>query len=232
MKIILILKYSFFILGLGMLTSAGLLYQNTQQFLYDAYLAKGIVVSFEESSTTSGVTFHPVVQYEDTKGRNIEFISSSGSNPPTYVQGEEVEVLYVPGPQREAQINHFFSLWGAVLILAGLGATFFLAGSGMMVYKVMKDRNTEYLKLNGMPVNAQFISVELNDALEVNGKHPFRIQAMWQDPNTKQVHHFNSDYIWFDPSRYVREHVTVMIDQSNPKKYHMDLTFLPSQIPE
>ena len=39
---------------------------------------------------------------------------------------------------------------------------------------------------------------------------------------------FHSENLWFDPTRFVkRKQVTVLLDPNNPKRYHMDTSFLP-----
>jgi hypothetical protein len=48
------------------------------------------------------------------------------------------------------------------------------------------------------------------------------------DPATHRVDVFQSEDIWFDPTRYIsRRHITVLIDNANLKHYHVDLSFLP-----
>ena len=39
---------------------------------------------------------------------------------------------------------------------------------------------------------------------------------------------FHSENLWFDPSSFMkRRKVTVLLDPNNPKRYYMDVTFLP-----
>ena len=230
MNILSLLKYLLVVGGLAMLTGAGLLYQNAQHFLYQAYKTQGQVVAFEQNTLGGSVSYRPVVSYQDANGNAHQFTSSVGDNPPAYLIGENVELLYVPGNKPNAKLNHFYALWGNVVLSVSFGAVFFLAGLAITAYLFFKSRNLEYLKRHGTPVNAQFIAVEMDEKLEINGRHPFRIQAMWQDPNTKEVFHFNSDNIWFDPSLYTKEKLTVLIDSENPRKYYMDVSFLPKKL--
>ncbi|MNC77488.1 hypothetical protein D3C75_1294550 [compost metagenome] len=54
------------------------------------------------------------------------------------------------------------------------------------------------------------------------------IRSQWLNPRTSEVHLFESDNIWFDPSDYLKdESISVFIDKKNPKKYHVDISFLP-----
>ncbi|MBA1275750.1 hypothetical protein [Stutzerimonas azotifigens] len=85
------------------------------------------------------------------------------------------------------------------------------------------------MAVSGQPVEAEILEVRLNPSLVVNGRSPWKIVAQWQNPETQKLHIFNSDNIWFDPSRFVSElnQVRVFIDRQNPKRYSMDTGFLP-----
>jgi hypothetical protein len=117
MKTISILKYTFISIGLGMLIGAFFLFTNTQGFLKNALTAKGEVVKLVRSRSSDSYVYTPVVEFITQGGLTIEFISSSGSNPPSYTNGEIVEVLYQEQSPEQAKINGFFSLWGIPTIL-------------------------------------------------------------------------------------------------------------------
>jgi hypothetical protein len=64
--------------------------------------------------------------------------------------------------------------------------------------------------------------------LSVNDRHPFQIVTQWQNPSTSEIHVFESDNIWYDPSEFItNQRITVYIEKENPKKYWVDLSFLP-----
>ena len=70
--------------------------------------------------------------------------------------------------------------------------------------------------------------VDRNTSVEINGKNPWRITSQWLDPNSNTMRIFHSENLWFDPTRFVkRKQVTVLLDPNNPKRYHMDTSFLP-----
>ena len=222
-------KYLFIVSGLLILAGAAVLFQNTQQFIRLAHPVQGTVTAYEEYSFGGSTHYRPVVSYTDKQGQSLQFVAPNGDNPPAYLIGQSVEVIYVPGAEQQPRINKFSNLWSSAVLMAVVGMLSLAIGFGMLVYQYLKHKGFEYLKQNGTPVNAQFIAVEINEKLEINGQHPFRIQAMWQDPNSKQVYHFNSNDIWFDPSNYTKENLTVLIDSSNPHKYYMDTSFLPKK---
>jgi hypothetical protein len=228
MKVIATVKYVFTLVGVGMLVGAFLTYRSTNSFLEEAAKAEGTVVELVQSRSSNSTTYKPTVQFTDQNGRAIEFVSSSGSNPPSYSKGEKVEVLYLPTDPQNAKIRGFFSLWGLSVILGLLGGVFFLIGICIMLADTLKEDNYEYLKKTGTPIDTDYQNVELNTAFSINDTHPFRVLTQWQNPLTLEIHIFKSDNLWFDPSSYIRsKKITVFIEKDNPKKYYVDLSFLP-----
>lgn len=226
MKSVRILKYVLALIGIGMLTGAFFIYRNTAAFTASAAKAEGTVIDLQRSRSSD--TYRPVVRFATSSGQPIEFVSSSGSNPPSYARGERVEVLYHPDDPNAAKINGWFSLWGGATILGGMGLLFFAIGGGIIVAGNRKQRQTEYLRAHGSRIETQYQNVERNTALSVNGRHPFRILTQWQNPATAEVHVFASDDLWFDPTNHIKtKTITVFIERGNPKKYHVDLSFLP-----
>lgn len=228
MKVIAIIKYLFTLIGIAMLVGAFFLYRNTTAFLAEAAKADGLVVDLVRSQSSDSTTYRPVVRFMSSSGEEIEFVSSTGSNPPSYSRGEKVEVLYLPAKPEKARINGFFSLWGATVILGVLGGVFSSVGIGIFLAGALTGRRDEYLRKHGTAIETQFQGVERNEAVTVNGRHPFRVATQWQNPATSEVHVFHSNNLWFDPSSYITDHpITVFIERNNPKKYYVDLSFLP-----
>jgi hypothetical protein len=228
MKISRIIKYLFTAIGLGMLIGSFFLYQNTAGFIENASIAQGIVVNLEPSRSSDSTTYRPVVQFTTQTGEKIEFASAASSNPPAYSKGEHVEVLYLAAKPQEARINGYFSLWGGATIVGALGGIFFLVGAGIIVASLLKNRSDIYLKQNGVPIQTKYQSTEINSSLKVNGRSPFRIITQWQNPATSRLHIFKSDNLWFNPEDYIKkDSITVFIKKRNPKKYYVDLSFLP-----
>lgn len=228
MKTITIIKYVFLLVGLGMLAGSVALLQHTRAFIARAARADGVVTELVARHSNDSDTWAPVVRFTPGGGEPVEFTSSSSSNPPSYHRGENVVVLYDPAQPQRARIDGFFSLWGAPLILGVLGTVFSGIGSGIMLFGRVSRRRDEELMLNGRPIQAEFQAVEQNTSLTVNGRHPWRVTAQWQDPATTMVHVFHSHNLWYDPTGYIdRKQIMVFVDTANPKKYHVDLSFLP-----
>lgn len=238
MKTLKVVKYLITVMGLGSLAVSLFFYNSTSTFLKDAARAEGTVVELNrtESKTKSSdglryetsVSYKPVVNFVTAKGEKIELVSIMGSNPPMYHKGQKVEVLYLPAEPHKAEINDFFSLWGIPVMFGVVGGVFFLVGGGMMLSSSLKARSDQYLRKHGMSIKTEFQRVVMDTSLTVNGRHPFRILTQWQNPSTSAMHIFQSNNLWYDPTSHIKDRqITVFIERNNPKKYFIDLSFLP-----
>lgn len=229
MKVLAILKYAATLAGIAMLVGTFQIYKSTSSFVAEATRAEGTVIDLVRSRSSSswGNTYAPTVQFISQNGQTIEFVSSTGTNPPSYSKGQKVEVLYRPTEPQNAEINGFFSLWGSAILVGGTGGVLFLVGSGIILAGLLKGRKSALLRKNGTPIETEFLSVEHDTAWSVNGKHPFTVLTQWRDPSTSELHVFKSHNLWFDPSSHLKSRkVTVFIAKGNPREYVVDLSFL------
>jgi hypothetical protein len=221
-------KYMFTLLGMAMLLGALFCYYNTSRFLTSAIVTEGMVVGFQELRGESSSTYKPIVVFMTEDEETVKFTSSVGSGRPSYSKGDDVKVLYLSSDPQGAKLDGFFDLWGGVVILATVGSPFFLTGFLMLAFGRLKQRKRTSLRQAGMAVQARFQSVEVNYSLSVNGRNPYVICCQWLNPETQEVHMFESDNLWFNPSDHIRaDSLTVFIEPGNPRKYHVDLSFLP-----
>ncbi|TPQ23747.1 DUF3592 domain-containing protein [Streptomyces sporangiiformans] len=118
-------------------------------FLADAESARGTVVALEWRNDHDGASrkkrendkpaAYPVVEFTSADGTPRTFRSSTGSNPPSYKEGERVEVLYRADSPEDARIKGFASLWLLPLIFGGIGLV--IAGIGTAVAMAMRGRS-------------------------------------------------------------------------------------------
>jgi hypothetical protein len=207
--------------------------RDTQSFVAKAATAEGQVVSLEyrydsSRSSGSGGAYYPVVKYKTATGEEHTFHSNAGSSPPSYRVGEAVGVLYDPKNPFDARIDGFFSLWLLAIIFGALGCVFSLLGLGGLIVPRFWARQAHDLKLHGTTLETEFQDVELNGSFQVNGRSPWRIVSRWLDPARDELHLFESENLWFDPAPFITsKRITVFIDPNNPKRYSMDVSFLP-----
>lgn len=227
------LSVLFGVIGLGLLAGAIALALNTRSFISTAKRAQGSVIELIEKRDSDGsVTYKPVVAFTADSGASVNFTSSFSSNPPAYDVGEGVEVLYAPDNPNKARIRGFGSLWLGPTILGGIGAVFASIGFGILIASRLNKKKQDWLMAYGTEIQAEFQSVERNTSLKVNGRSPWRIVAQWQNPETGQLHVFNSENVWFDPTKHVTtKQLKVLLDPKNSKRYHVDISFLPQLAP-
>jgi len=224
MRGIRIFKWTFLVIGLALATVAVLIVMNTRKFIARAESARGTVV--EMAGDRDG--YAPVVKFRTAKGRERSFEEAGRSNPPSYAVGERVQVLYDPKHPDDARIDSFSDLWALPMILGGMGVLFAGIGGGVMLFGMSGRRRKEYLLAYGTAIETELQGVERNGALEFNGKNPWRVATQWLNPDTNKLRIFYSENLWFDPSRFVtQKRVTVLLDPKNPKRYYMDISFVP-----
>jgi hypothetical protein len=118
-------------------------------YLTDAKRARGTVVALEwrddaisssrKSRQDDRPAAYPVVEFTTADGTWRTFRSSTGSNPPSYEEGERVEVLYRADSPEDAQINGFASLWLLPLVFGGIGLLFAGIGTAVATVKVRRS---------------------------------------------------------------------------------------------
>ncbi|MFC3816467.1 hypothetical protein [Lysobacter sp. GCM10012299] len=142
--------------------------------------------------------------------------------------------------------NHPVSTFASTALLffgSGLAATLLLAarplesligiaiaviGLSIMLWRWWRKSLAVRLMQDGRRVDALVRGVQVSKVFQVNGRSPYRIEALWLDPDTQEIHTFKSWYLWFDPTVFiVRDHVAVYLDPQRNGRYYMDLSFLP-----
>ncbi|MFY8149290.1 MAG: DUF3592 domain-containing protein [Prochlorococcaceae cyanobacterium] len=223
-----VLKIVFTLAGIAMLSGTFFLARNTMNFLAQASRTHATVVDLVASRSSDSITYAPSVQFTSLNGEPVQFVSSTSSNPPGYAVGQKVEVLYRPASPRDAEINAFFPLWGGATIMGGLGVIFAGTGIGITLAPWLSRRGEEKIRQNAVVIETDFQTVQLNTFLTVNGRNPFQILTQWLDPATGKLHVFKSKNLWFDPSPYIPDQkIKVSLREGKPKKYHVDVSYLP-----
>jgi Protein of unknown function (DUF3592) len=230
MKLLWIFGGVFLIVGLGMLTGGFFIWRAHADFAAHAVSADGEVTDLAyRSSSKSGGTYSPVVQFTTPDGKIVHMTGSTGSSSPSYARGDHVRVLYDRANPERAQIDSFMEQWFGTLILGGMGLVFSLVGGGIVGAQVRQRKVRGWLAQNGMRVQAKFDGVGVDTSLSVNGRNPWRLSCQWQHPLTKKVYFFRSDPIWFDPTPFVdRQQLDVLVNMDEPKQYQVDTSFFPT----
>jgi hypothetical protein len=126
-----ILSGLFISMGATLLVLAGWMLAKKRAFVRDSVTAPGDVVALVNIWDGQEVSHFPKVLFRTESGREVTFQSETGNNPPARRVGEKVRVRYRPDQPQSAEIDSFFSLWGAALLFGLLGGAFTLVGLGM-----------------------------------------------------------------------------------------------------
>lgn len=228
MKTLSIIKYSFALIGASLLATAVYMHLNVQDFLQQSIKIQAEVIGHATHKSEGTTMYTPVIRYVARDGQSYEYTSSVSSSSPSYNVGEKVDIFYRESDPQNPKIDSFLQLYFAELIIAIFGAIFFLIGSVIIFAGISSKKKREYLLMHGQLIHAKLQEVGLNTSLSVNGRNPYLILGQWLDPATNQMHIFESDNIWFDPQEFIKtDTIPVYIAPGNPKKYWMDISFLP-----
>lgn len=92
--------------------------------------AEGSVTEIEEYRVASGKRmYRPHVGFIDAAGQRRTFVSSLGSNPPSYAKGDRVAIIYDPANPGRAEIDSFLSRYLGTLVFGMFGAVFTMLGA-------------------------------------------------------------------------------------------------------
>lgn len=202
---------------------------STAAFQASAERTDGTVVALTEHTSTNNLgrrstSWYPTVAYT-VDGRQYEFESSVGSNPPTYAEGDTVPVAYDPADPSDAQIATFWSAYLGPMIFGGLGIVFTPLGTVLFVKGRRLLREREWLLKKGREVWAEIAEVGVDFSVEINGRHPYVVHATWYDESTGRTHVATSDPVRHDPGPGLlgRTHVRVLYDPADPERNVLDL---------
>ena len=118
----------FSIIGLGLLAVGGYLLFDSRAFLSDAAATSGTVISLVESDEGG---YAPIVSFVTGDGESLVLRSNVYSEGWIDRRGDTVTILYDPANPEKAKIDSLFQLWGATLIVSGVGVVFSGVGLGI-----------------------------------------------------------------------------------------------------
>lgn len=117
----------FLLVGVAGLVGGFFAMVRTRGFLASAREAQAEVVGLQQRvGTERQISYFPVLRYRTQQGAVKEIVSSVGSNPPRYKEGDSVAILYDPAKPESVRIHSFFNVWGMPLILGGVGVLFLI----------------------------------------------------------------------------------------------------------
>jgi len=199
---------------------------HSSQLSANGQQAQGQVVEIERRRNNDGkFMYRPVVEFRDNSGVRYEFVSKHGSNPAAFSRGERVKVIYDPWDPSDAMIDSFSTRFLFPLMIASFGSLFAAIGGWLIYLRITHTRIIASLKQLGVPLQASFQQCERDYRTKINGRSPYHVFAQATHPATGKITSFKSPPIWINlTSTLENKEVPVLIDPSNPKHYHVDLS--------
>ncbi|KMQ51951.1 hypothetical protein CHISP_1206 [Chitinispirillum alkaliphilum] len=198
-------------------------------------LGKSVVVNAVVSetgyneNTQGGQIPYSLITYVDHNQRRKEFKSTAIFDS-SFSVPQPVLLRMKPAYPEKARLSSDYNRSTAFIILgvlAGLpcmfiGIVFFFQGFSAPIARFKARR---YSRI----VTAEITGVIRDTTIQLNHRLPYRIIAKWKNPNSKRVkkHTFESELIWFDPTKFCKDTILVKTDPKNIKKYWVDISFLP-----
>jgi hypothetical protein len=187
----------------------------------------GVVVAVDKNCR-KGCSYRPVVEFT-AEGSQYRITGEVGNSSPTHEVGERVDVLYPRGQPKEAQIDSWLESWFGTTFGLGFFAIFGGMGLPMLFLSLRRRSDAEWARQFGMTVQTSFTEVMRDTRVKVNGRSPYRVVTQWQNPRDGKVYRFESDAMWMEPSKQLqgRGQIAVKLDPDKPRRYWMDVSFLP-----
>lgn len=110
-----------------------------------------------------------------------------------------------------------------------VGAVFLLVGIGFLIFVGAKNKKKKELMQNGIKVFAEVTGGSEVLNVEVNGRHPWKLECRYTDPYNGGVYLYSSRSVFMDPYLYMGQQVAVYVDRNDPSKYYVDIQSLRQQ---
>lgn len=115
------------------------------------------------------------------------------------------------------------------IVFGSVGTPFLLVGIGFLIFVGAKDKKKKELMQNGIKVFAEVTGGSEVLNVEVNGRHPWKLECRYTDPYNGGVYLYSSRSVFMDPYLYMGQQVAVYVDRNDPSKYYVDIQSLRQQ---
>ncbi|MGC8548385.1 MAG: DUF3592 domain-containing protein [Acidobacteriaceae bacterium] len=123
-----------------LLVGAGFAF-HTFEFLQHSVRTTGTVLKLIVRTDSHGeLSYTPVFEFTTRHGGTYATVTSFASNPPLYVVGQKIPVLYEPGRPETASPDSFWILWFFSILFFFLGMV--VIGSAMLLRVLSRRRSS------------------------------------------------------------------------------------------
>ncbi|WP_224368565.1 DUF3592 domain-containing protein [Hyalangium versicolor] len=124
------LGFVFLVAGVGLVVGGFIAMGRTKRFLASAREAQAEVVAVQERKGSENQrVYYPVFRFRTESGATQEVVSSDGSNPARYKEGDRVAILYDPAAPANVRIQGVAQVWAIPIILGVAGVIMLLVGA-------------------------------------------------------------------------------------------------------
>ncbi|MDD5936756.1 MAG: DUF3592 domain-containing protein [Clostridiales bacterium] len=208
-------------------------------FLGFATLSSMSAHNFVKHAKTVNATITGVNCREDTHGPHITIsydVDDKNYQKTIYkcwdswYEGKEISILYDVEKPSKVRIQE--NLYFQSTVFGLLGSLFLILTIIMVIYQQQMQSKRQKLITEGNRVDATIIGCTTNNKVKIYGKHPYQIEATYEDLFSKAVYHFQSHNIYHNPPNMLGMCVPVYVNPNNSKDYYMDLLSLRNQLIE
>lgn len=115
------------------------------------------------------------------------------------------------------------------IVFGSIGTPFLLVGIGFLIFVGVKDKKKKELMQNGNLIYAMVTGGSEVFNVEVNGRHPWKLECKYEDPFSGEVYLYSSRNTFTDPYPYIGQQIAVYVDKNDPSKYYVDIQSLRQQ---
>ncbi|MEI7441838.1 MAG: DUF3592 domain-containing protein [bacterium] len=212
----------------GILILVGGLYwtQSTISFVGRAQALEASVVSTNEETCESSsknrstyTCYRPVVTYTlEGKSYEVGLPETSSEKP---MIGSKIAVYIDPKVPQEAR-SQGFGTWMGPMFLNLFGLVFSAVGFFAFRSYLRTKRLIKTLLMRGLSASGKVVFCGYDQSIKVNGRSPFRIEAIFKVPLTGEVIRARTlEELWIPPESFgitVDSSVQVLFDPQNPKQ--------------
>ena len=210
-------------IGVLLLSIGAYQINNVNNFAKKTVTIRAVVSKLHHNSSgTSCAEFS--FKYES---KNYNLIGGVCSSPPNFYKGEVVEVLFDPKKPKEVIPNTFFEKYFTAIFISLFGIPFLGIGLHIIFSAFLKNLLKKKLVLLGVKQITKITAIDKNTDISFNGKFPFNIVCVFQNPSTGEKIMARSDDLNFDPVKVglvsIGDEIEVYFDPKDPYRNYVNI---------
>lgn len=134
-------------------------------------------------------------------------------------EGDKIDVYY--NPDNPSDVKSDSKILELIFIL--IGGVFAVLGVIFITVNILSGNRRKMLMQTGDRLTGTITDVVMNNAVRINGVHPFKAECEVVNPFDGEKYLYSSENVTRNISELVGREVTVYVDRNNKKKYYVDI---------